>query len=236
MVTGASSGIGLACATALSQEGGIVVGIALGGAVEGGPPLITADVSDAAEIDRAIAAIMRQHQRIDVLVVSAGVNVQGTVLSTPPQVWDWLFAVNVRGAYLTCRAVLPAMQRQQGGSIVIIGSNYGLVGGRNYAAYSATKGALVTLTKAMALDHAPDGIRVNCVCPGTVETPMVTEPMKSLTADEIAAVNARRKLQHPLGRIGQPHEIASGVVYLASAEASFVTGTVLAIDGGFTAQ
>jgi NAD(P)-dependent dehydrogenase (short-subunit alcohol dehydrogenase family) len=168
--------------------------------------------------------------------VSAGINVQGTVLTTAPDVWDRLFAVNVRGAYLVCRAVIPHMQRQGGGSIVFVASNYGIVGGRNYAAYSATKGALVILSKAMALDHAPDNIRINCVCPGTIETPMVTEPMKSLTAEEIAAVNARRKLQHPLGRIGQADEVAPGIVYLASDEASFVTGAVLAVDGGFTAQ
>ena len=236
VVTGASSGIGLACAAALQNEGGIVYGIDLRAESAGGPPITCADVSDRASVERAVAEILARTSRIDVLVTSAGINLHGTVVTTPPDVWERLFAVNVRGTYLACRAVLPAMQRQKAGSIVIIGSNYGLVGGRNYAAYSATKGALVALTKAMAIDHAAEGIRVNCVCPGTVETPMVTELMKTLSPEEITATNVRRKLQHPLGRIGQPHEIASGVVYLAGDESSFVTGTTLAIDGGFTAQ
>lgn len=236
VVTGASSGIGLSCAEAMRREGAVVVGLARRACADPAHPILPVDVTDAVSIERAIAEIVRTHGRIDVLVVSAGINQQGTVLTTTPPEWDRLFAVNVRGAYLSCRAVLPHMQRQGGGSIVIIASNYGLVGGRNYAAYSATKGALVLLSKAMALDHSGENIRVNCVCPGTIETPMVTEPMKTLTSEEIAAVNERRKRQHPIGRIGRADEVAPGVVYLASDESSFVTGAVLPIDGGFTAQ
>lgn len=236
LVTGAASGIGQACAAALRREGALVVGVDLTGREDPDLPVLPADVTEEAQLTRAFAEVIRRHGRIDVLVGSAGINVQGTVVDTPPEVWDRVFAVNVKGTYLACRAAVPLMQRQGGGSIVLIASNYGLVGGRNYAAYSASKGAIVLLTKAMALDHAADKIRVNCICPGTVETPMVTGPMQALSAAEIAAVNARRKQQHPLGRIGQPAEIAAGVVYLASDEASFVTGAALAIDGGFTAQ
>jgi NAD(P)-dependent dehydrogenase (short-subunit alcohol dehydrogenase family) len=236
LVTGAASGIGQACAAALRREGALVVGVDLTGREDPDLPVLPADVTEEAQLTRAFAEVIRRHGRIDVLVGSAGINVHGTVVDTPPEVWDRVFAVNVKGTYLACRAAVPLMQRQGGGSIVLIASNYGLVGGRNYAAYSASKGAIVLLTKAMALDHAADKIRVNCICPGTVETPMVTGPMQALSAAEIAAVNARRKQQHPLGRIGQPAEIAAGVVYLASDEASFVTGAALAIDGGFTAQ
>jgi NAD(P)-dependent dehydrogenase (short-subunit alcohol dehydrogenase family) len=236
VVTGASSGIGQSCALAMRQEGAVVVGMARRGSDDPELPILSVDVTDRCCVERAVTEVIHRHKRIDVLVTSAGINMQGTVVTTEPEVWDRLFEVNVRGTYLVCRAVIPHMQNQGAGSIVVIASNYGIVGGRNYAAYSATKGALVILSKAMALDHACENIRVNCVCPGTVETPMVTEPMKQLTAEQVTAVNARRKIQHPIGRIGKSEEIAPGVVYFASDEASFVTGAVLAIDGGFTAQ
>jgi NAD(P)-dependent dehydrogenase (short-subunit alcohol dehydrogenase family) len=236
VITGASSGIGLACAQAMSQEGGKVIGLARRGSDDPALPIISTDVTDEPGVTQAIAKIISQYGRIDVLVISSGISHSGSLVGTTPQVWDNLFNVNVRGTYLTLRAVIPHMQKQKKGSIVIISSNYGVVGGRNYAAYSATKGATVILSKTLALDLAIDNIRVNCVAPGTIETPMVTEPMKKLTPEQIEATNARRKMQHPIGRIGKPAEVATGVVYLASDEASFVTGAVLAIDGGFTAQ
>jgi NAD(P)-dependent dehydrogenase (short-subunit alcohol dehydrogenase family) len=236
VVTGASSGIGRACAIALRNEGGTVIGLARRGSDDPELPVISTDVTVKQDVDNAVEEIVRRHGRIDVLVISHGISKQGTVVTVNPEEWDDLFNVNVKGTYLVCHAVVPHMQRQRSGSVIMISSNYGIVGGRNYAAYSATKGAMVMLSKTMALDHAPEGIRVNCVAPGTIETPMVLEPMKKMTQEQIEATNARRKMQHPIGRIGRPEEVAGGVVYLASDEASFVTGAVLAIDGGFTAQ
>lgn len=237
IITGAASGIGRALTVAMRAEGAIVVGIDVQEDAEREFGIVRADVTDAGNIERAVSTIAELHGRIDVLVNNAGICPAGTVVSTEPEVWDRVFAVNVRGIYLTSRAVIPHMQRQGRGSIINIASNYGLVGGVNAAAYTASKGAVVTLTYAMALDHAPDGIRVNCVCPGTIDTPLIRAPMRTMSEEQLAAQHASRVARHPLGRIGRPEEVAPGVIYLASeAESSFVTGAVLAIDGGYVAR
>lgn len=237
IITGAASGIGRALTVAMRAEGAIVVGIDVQEDVEREFGIVRADVTDADNIERAVSTIAELHGRIDVLVNNAGICPAGTVVSTEPEVWDRVFAVNVRGIYLTSRAVIPHMQRQGRGSIINIASNYGLVGGLNAAAYTASKGAVVTLTYAMALDHAPDGIRVNCVCPGTIDTPLIRTPMRAMSEEQLAVQHASRTARHPLGRIGRPEEVAPGVIYLASeAESSFVTGAVLAIDGGYVAR
>jgi NAD(P)-dependent dehydrogenase (short-subunit alcohol dehydrogenase family) len=236
VITGASSGIGLAIATAMQSEGAVVTGIDLHTNEQDKLTMIQADVSDEASINTAVDHIHAEHGRIDVLVNNAGIWAPGTVATTDQETWDRVFAVNVRGVYLTGKAVIPHMQREHAGSIVNISSNYGLVGGVNAAAYTASKGAIVTLTYAMALDHAQDGIRVNCVCPGTIDTPLIRKPMATMTKKELEAQHASRVRRHPLGRIGSPGEVAPGVVYLASDEASFVTGAVLSIDGGYVAR
>lgn len=123
-----------------------------------------------------------------------------------------------------------------GGSVVNIGSNYALVGGRDAAAYCASKGAVVALTRAMALDHAAQRIRVNCVCPGTVDTPLIRSPMDALSEEEAARLTESRRARHPIGRIGRPLDVALACVYLASDEAAWVTGATFAVDGGYTAQ
>lgn len=236
-VTGAASGIGQAIASAMRDEGAIVVGIDVDDAVRDDHDGIVADVANEASIKDAISEIVLRHEQLDVLVNNAGVWAPGTVVTTDLDAWERVFAVNVRGTYLASKAAIPHMQRRRRGSIVNISSNYGLVGGTNAAAYTASKGAVVTLTYAMALDHAADGIRVNCVCPGTVDTPLIRAPMRSMSAEELAAQHESRVVRHPIGRIGLPSEIAPGVIYLASdKESSFVTGAVLAIDGGYTAR
>lgn len=232
VVTGCASGIGQAIAEALAAEGAVVEGVDR----QPWPASHVADISDARVVQRVVGGIHRRHGRLDALVNCAGIWAPGTVATTDEDVWERVFAVNVRGTFLMSKAVLPYMAARRRGSIVNIASNYGLVGGRNAAAYTASKGAVVALTRAMALDHAAAGIRVNCICPGTVDTPLIRQPMRAMPAEEARALTESRLARHPLGRIGTPTDIAPGAVYLVSDGSSFVTGAVLAIDGGYTAQ
>lgn len=237
IVTGAASGIGKAICQAMQLEGANVVGIDIQSTSDLSTPLYLVDISDEDAITQKVSEISTQYGRVDVLVNNAGIWSAGTVETTTLEIWERIFAVNVRGTFLMSKAVLPYMKLQKMGSIINISSNYGLVGGLNCAAYVASKGALVTLTYSMALDFAPYGIRVNCICPGTIDTPIIQEPMKKMSPEELVAINASRIARHPLGRIGTPGEVAPGVIYLASnAESSFVTGSVLAIDGGYVAR
>jgi NAD(P)-dependent dehydrogenase (short-subunit alcohol dehydrogenase family) len=168
-----------------------------------------------------------------VLANVAGIGSTQTVLDTPPELWEAVFAVNVRGVFNTCRAVLPGMIGRGGGVVVNAASIAGLVGLRNRAAYCASKGAVVALTKAMALDHVGQGIRVNCVCPGTVDTPWVGRLLDA--AEDPAAARAALVARQPIGRLGTAEEVAKAIAYLASDDAAFVTGTELVIDGGLVA-
>jgi NAD(P)-dependent dehydrogenase (short-subunit alcohol dehydrogenase family) len=167
---------------------------------------------------------------VDVLVNVAGIGSTTTAPDTPLDVWENVFAVNARGTFLCCKHAIPGMAERRAGSIVNIASVAALVGFRNRAAYCASKGAVVALTRALALDHVADGIRVNAVCPGTVDSPWV----RRLVEDAGESLDALRARQ-PMGRLGLPEEVADAVAYLASDAAAFVTGTALVIDGGLTA-
>lgn len=236
MITGAASGIGRAVAEVFAAEGGRVDGLDLA-PKEAAVPLVRAcDVADESSVDAAISAAAERLEGIDVIVNCAGICPSGRVVSTDLATWERTFAVNVRGTFLTSRAAIPHLAAAGGGSVVNIGSNYGLVGGRDAAAYCASKGAVVALTRAMALDHAAEGIRVNCICPGTVDTPLIRTPMDALSEGEAAAVTESRVARHPIGRIGRPIDVAVACVYLASDEAAWVTGAAFPIDGGYTAQ
>lgn len=230
LVTGGASGIGRGTADAAAREGAVVVTLDLRDAD------LTVDLTDARQVEAGARQLMQQHGRCDVLVNCAGICPSGTVITTEPDTWDLVLSANVRGTYLLSRAILPSMIENGGGSVVNIASNYALVGGRNAAAYCASKGALVALTRAMALDHAPEGIRVNCVCPGTVDTPLIRDPMQGLPDEQVAAITADRLRRHPMGRLGKPEDVANAVIYLASDEATWVTGAVFSVDGGYTAQ
>jgi NAD(P)-dependent dehydrogenase (short-subunit alcohol dehydrogenase family) len=228
-VTGAGSGIGTAVARRLAADGAEVILADL--ALEpvevlareiGGHPL-QLDVRD----EQQVAVAM---DGVDVLVNVAGIGSTTTAPDTPLDVWENVFAVNARGTFLCCKHAIPGMAERRAGSIVNIASVAALVGFRNRAAYCASKGAVVALTRALALDHVADGIRVNAVCPGTVDSPWV----RRLVEDAGESLDALRARQ-PMGRLGLPEEVADAVAYLASDAAAFVTGTALVIDGGLTA-
>jgi 2-keto-3-deoxy-L-fuconate dehydrogenase len=218
LVTGAGSGIGAAVARRLVADGLDVVRADARDPGEGG---VILDVRDEAQV----APAMRD---LDVLVNVAGIGSTTTAPDTPLEVWDDVFAVNARGTFLCCKHAIPGMAARGGGSIVNIASVGALVGLRNRAAYCASKGAVVALTRALAVDHVADGVRVNAVCPGTVDSPWVRR-----LVDESGETLETLRARQPMGRLGTTEEIADAVAYLVSAE--FATGTILTIDGGLTA-
>ncbi len=193
---------------------------------------VPTDVTSPEQCRAAVERTLDAHGHLDILVNNAGVILrERTVVETTPEEWDLTFSVNVKGTYLMSRAAIPSMEG--GGVIVNVASYLGLVGGRGVAAYAAAKGAIVNLTRAMALDHAPAGIRVNCVAPGSVDTPMLRKEWEELGGE--ALVRHRFEEKHPLSRIADAEEIARVILFLASDAASFITGACLAADGGLTA-
>jgi 2-keto-3-deoxy-L-fuconate dehydrogenase len=224
LVTGAGSGIGAAVARRLAAAGAEVIVADLSPktvADELGVRAVVLDVRDEEQVAPAMA-------NLDVLVNVAGIGSTTNAPETPLDVWENVFAVNARGTFLCCKHAIPGMAARGGGSIVNIASVAGLVGLRNRAAYCASKGAVISLTRALAVDHVADGIRVNAVAPGTVDSPWVRR-----LVDDVGESLDTLRARQPLGRLGTPEEIADAVAYLAAAE--FVTGSVLVIDGGLTA-
>jgi len=224
LVTGAGSGIGAATVRRLADDGFDVTVADLqpeAVAEELGATALRLDVRD----EMQVAAAMTD---VDVLVNAAGIGSTTTAPDTPLEVWEDVFAVNARGTFLCCKHAIPAMKARGGGAIVNVASVAALVGLRNRAAYSASKGAVVALTRALAVDHVADGIRVNAVCPGTVDSPWVRRLVDD-TGESLDALRARQ----PMGRLGTPDEIADAILYLVTAE--FATGTILTVDGGLTA-
>ena len=242
IITGAASGIGLAAARRFVAEGAKVVVADVQDASrevgemtkQGGEALfVQADVSSEAQVDRLIERTVAAYGRLDVLVNCAGVELTKKITDTSEAEWDRLMSVNLKGVFLCSKAAIPVMQRN-GGVIVNVASELGLVGGSEIAAYCASKGGVVQLTKAMAVDHAGDGIRVNCVCPGPVSTPLLEAIMGASSDPE----GERRRIAEKtlLKRLGRPEEIANVILFLASEESSYLTGSVVAADGGWTAQ
>ena len=245
LITGGTSGIGRATAALFAQEGARV---GLTGRNEargrevvhqietaGGKALfIRSEVGRAADCRRAVEETIRTFGRLDILFNNAGIFVPHTVPDCTEEEWDETIDTSLKGTFLMSKFALPAMIAQGRGVIINNSSGWGLVGGDAAAAYCAAKGGVVLLTKAMAIDHGRQGIRVNCICPGDVETPMLPEDARrrGMTWEAYLAGAANR----PLGRIGQPEEIARAALFLASDDASFMTGAALVVDGGGTAD
>lgn len=237
LITGGSRGIGAAAARLFAQRGwGVAVGCdksrdraeALVRELAGlGVPAmaVRADVADEGQVRGMVDNVLEKFCQLDILVCSAGISHGGLISQIDGEQWRRLFAVNVDGVHHCCRAVLPHMLGRQSGSIVTVSSMWGQVGASCEAAYSATKGAVIAYTKALAKELGPSNIRVNCVAPGVIDTDMNA----NLTPDDMAALAD----ETPLGRIGTPKEAAAAIAFLASDEASFITGQVLAPNGGF---
>jgi NAD(P)-dependent dehydrogenase (short-subunit alcohol dehydrogenase family) len=241
LITGGASGIGRATAFLFAEQGAAVSLVDLD--AEGGEAVaqeilaaggrvmyIPGDVTKAVDCQRAVQRTADGFGGIDILVNSAGIIRRATVVETTEEDWDRIMAVNVKSIYLLSKYAIPFLERSGGGSIINIASGWGLVGGPRAVAYCASKGAVVQMTRAMAIDHGGQNIRVNCICPGDTDTPMLRYEADQLGEgeDSFLAEAANR----PLGRIGQPEEIAQAALYLASEASSYVTGTTLVVDGG----
>jgi NAD(P)-dependent dehydrogenase (short-subunit alcohol dehydrogenase family) len=243
LITGARSGIGLATARLFASEGASVVladitnaqdeAAAISGA-SGRAEAVSVDVSDSLGVQQLVDHVLERFDRLDILVNNAGIELAKRVTETTETEWDRLMSVNLKGVFLCSRAAILAMRRSGGGSIVNVASELGIVGGSEIAAYCASKGAVVQLTKAMAVDHAAENIRVNCVCPGPVATPLL-QSIIAAAPDPFAEEQNIRSMTL-FKRVGKPEEIGRVILFVASDEASYMTGSVVVVDGGWTAQ
>ncbi|MBU3021034.1 SDR family NAD(P)-dependent oxidoreductase [Aestuariibacter sp. A3R04] len=241
VVTGGSLGIGLAVVRKFVAEGYRVFNLDIRGFENSNEAAtwIYCDVTDGNAVQLAINDIVSTTGRIDCLVSNAGMHYSATIEDTTPDALDRVFSLNVKGAYHAIRAVLPTMKKAQSGAIVIMASDQALVGKRNSFAYNLSKAALASMAKTTALDYASYQIRANAVCPGTVETPLYHCAIDKYVAESGAdkqVVHAEEQAAQPLGRLGQPDEVAALTYFLASDEAKFITGSLHSIDGGYTAQ
>ena len=227
LVTGAASGIGEATTARFREEGALVATLDVQGGVD--HPV---DVRDEPAVDAAVRAVIDRHGRLDAVVNAAGVAGGGPVHLLDAEEWDRVVDVNLKGTFLVAKHAAAAMVAQRSGSIVNIASIEGLEGTEGGSAYNASKGGVVLLTKNMAIDYGRVGIRVNCICPGFIETPMMAAVMEN---EGMKTYRDRWLEEHKLGRFGRPEEIAAAALFLASDDASFVTGHPLVVDGGFTA-
>ncbi|HET7035580.1 MAG TPA: glucose 1-dehydrogenase [Thermomicrobiaceae bacterium] len=242
LVTGAGSGIGRAIALRFAAEGAT---LALAGrtratleatasAIGAAALTVPLDVTDPASVASGVRAVGERLGPIDILVNNAGIGTTKSIVEVEPDEWERVFAVNVRGVYLCSRAVLPGMLERGSGSIVNIASALGLVGVPGRAAYAASKGAVIALTKQVAVEYAAQGIRCNCICPGTVSTEWVDRLLAE--SDEPEAARRALENRHPQHRLGTPEQVAAAALYLASEAAAFVTGSALVMDGGQSAR
>jgi NAD(P)-dependent dehydrogenase (short-subunit alcohol dehydrogenase family) len=231
LVTGGASGIGAATVARLQRDGLRVAALDLR-AAPGADVSVIADVTSPEDNRRGVDEAADALGGLDVVVACAGVAGRGTVADTAPEEWDRVFAVNTRGVYLTARAAVPHLRAAGGGAIVIVASQLGLVAAAGAAAYCSSKGAAIMLTRAMAIDHAPEGVRVNCVCPGPTVTPLLEDYFAA--APDPDDERRRYESAQAHGRLIEPEEIADAVAYLASPQATSTIGAALVVDGGYS--
>ncbi|MBB1429852.1 SDR family NAD(P)-dependent oxidoreductase [Pseudoalteromonas sp. SG43-4] len=237
VVTGGTKGIGLAVVKRFLSNGYKVHNLDIEPSETG--IFHQCDVSDVSAVQSCINAICEQSKRIDVLVSNAGKHLSANIESTDEQTLDALFALNVKGAYAAVQSVLPSMKAQNSGAIILVASDQAIIGKQNSFAYNLTKHALASMAKTTALDYASFNIRVNAVCPGTIETPLFHNAIDAYCAKSganKAEIVAEEASLQPLNRLGQADEVAALVSFLASDDASFITGSLQSIDGGYTAQ
>jgi meso-butanediol dehydrogenase / (S,S)-butanediol dehydrogenase / diacetyl reductase len=242
VITGAGSGIGEATARVFSAEGALLVladtnrgrvetvAASLGGRAS---PVVC-DVTKSAEVKALIEGAAAKHGRLDILVNNAGYGITGSVVTTSEDDWNALMATNINGVFFGCKYAIPIMARQGGGAIVNTASTTSRVGIKDRAAYVTSKGAVAAMTRAMALDHVDDNVRINCVGPGTTETPYL-DRIFAVSADA-AGLRKALEARQPMNRLGRPEEIAKAILFLASDDSSFCTGSTLFADGGWTAR
>jgi len=246
IITGGNSGIGKATSKLFSSEGALVCitgrneercreVVAEINKTGGQAIFVLADVRFGDECRKTVEATLEAFGRVDILFNNAGVWFPDNALDCSEEEWDLTIDVNLKGTFLMSKFVLPSMIKHRSGVIINNGSGWGLVGGKDAVSYCASKGGVVLMTKAMAIDHAQQGIRVNCLCPGDVKTPMLDDDarMQGMTWDEYYA---QAVAQRPMGRIGTPEEIAKAALFLASDDSTYMTGATLVIDGGGTAD
>ena len=245
IVTGGASGIGLATCEVFVREGAKVViadrdlaaadkAVAALTQKGGQAMAVQCDVSNADSVAGMVQATVAAHGRLDVIVNNAGYGIAGSLSETSDEDWEALMGVNVRGVFLCCKHAIKQMQKNGGGTIVNVASVVAAVGIRNRAAYVASKGAVAAMTRSIALDYVESHIRCNAIAPGTIDTPYYTEILAK-AADPVA-IRKGLEARQPMGRLGTPEEIANGILFLASDESAFATGSILTIDGGMTAQ
>jgi NAD(P)-dependent dehydrogenase (short-subunit alcohol dehydrogenase family) len=246
LITGAGSGIGRATAILFAKEGAKVVVVCRTSSTgeetvkiirknnRGEALFIQADVSKTSDVKRMIENTVNNYGKLDILFNNAGINMRIPITEMDEEAWNKIIDINLKGVFLGCKYAIPVMIKQGGGVIINTASTFGFVGAPYHSAYCASKGGVAAFTRALALELAPYKIRVNCICPGTIETPLVKQIWeKSGKPEEMR--ESRLKL-HPIGRLGKPEDVANAALFLASDDSSFITGTALFVDGGYTAQ
>ena len=239
VITGATTGIGQATRQLLRERGCIVYNLDISATDDDPAYFIKCDVRSSEEVNKAIAEIKHRENRINMLFANAGKHHVATLEKTDDAILDEVIAINIKGVFFTLRAVIPVMKEQKSGSIVIMGSDQCFIGKGSSSVYGLTKGAMGQLTKSTAIDLAPHGIRVNCICPGSIDTPLLHRAVDQFTQEigksrgEVMTIVEHAQ---PIARLGKPMEIANAVAFMLSDEASFMTGALLSVDGGYVAQ
>jgi NAD(P)-dependent dehydrogenase (short-subunit alcohol dehydrogenase family) len=239
VITGASTGIGQATRELLQQNGCIVYNLDVNSPSIPDAHFISCDVAKKDDIRAAIDLIISRENRIDFLFANAGIHLFANLEETSDEQFQKILSINIGGVFHALKCVIPVMKKQNKGSIVIMGSDQSFIGKGSSSVYGLTKGALAQLTKSTAIDYAPFNIRVNCICPGTIDTPLLHKSVahfSSKSGKPIDEIDESLKTMQPMGRIGRPEEIARSVAFLLSDDSSFTTGSLLSVDGGYVCQ